>query len=253
MFLSLFQLNNLSNLIPSLIACELAVDSSSNWRLHVQLLEKFSCFPKCLSSDQIYYKFVPLFFRLLSSNVSLCSLLHVLNIEVRGRAKTKATAVAYHNQRNDTMDQWELKVNTRNPRQLRENALDQVVMVEQSTRVFKPITMKPTCDTQLKSASKYLLIQPFIIRFVVRTFVHVFVLSSASSFVHCKYRTLSFLHARQVQLPSPYVASKDTCLFFFLSFLFSVFYLSSLLQHIHYAFSSDTTEDLNKDKNCVVD
>ncbi|KAL9957888.1 hypothetical protein ACROYT_G034843 [Oculina patagonica] len=62
------KLNNLSNLIPSLIACELAVDSSSNWRLHVQLLEKFSCFPKCLTSDQIYYKFVPLFFRLLSSN-----------------------------------------------------------------------------------------------------------------------------------------------------------------------------------------
>lgn len=67
----LFQLNNLSNLIPSLIACELAVDSSSNWRLHVELLEKFSCFPKCLTSDQIYYKFVPLFFRLLSSNVSV--------------------------------------------------------------------------------------------------------------------------------------------------------------------------------------
>ena len=69
-FSGLFQLNNLSNLIPSLIACELAVDSSSNWRLHVQLLEKFSCFPKCLTSEQIYYKFVPLFFRLLSSNVS---------------------------------------------------------------------------------------------------------------------------------------------------------------------------------------
>ncbi|CAH3168182.1 unnamed protein product [Porites evermanni] len=62
------KLNNLSNLIPSLIACELAVDSSSNWRLHVESLEKFSCFPKCLTSDQIYYKFVPLFFRLLSSN-----------------------------------------------------------------------------------------------------------------------------------------------------------------------------------------
>lgn len=62
------KLNNLSNLIPSLIACELAVDSSSNWRLHVELLEKFACFPKCLTSDQIYYKFVPLFFRLLSSN-----------------------------------------------------------------------------------------------------------------------------------------------------------------------------------------
>ena len=64
------QLNNLSDLIPSLIACELAVASSSNWRLHVEILEKFSCFPKCLTSDQIYYKFVPLLFRLLSSNVS---------------------------------------------------------------------------------------------------------------------------------------------------------------------------------------
>ncbi|XP_028513897.1 serine/threonine-protein phosphatase 4 regulatory subunit 4 [Exaiptasia diaphana] len=62
------KLNNLSDLIASLIACELAVASSSNWRLHVELLEKFACFPKCLTSEQIYYKFVPLLFRLLSSN-----------------------------------------------------------------------------------------------------------------------------------------------------------------------------------------
>ena len=76
----LFQLNNLSILIPSLIACELAVDSSSNWRLHVELLEKFSCFPKCLTSDQIYYKFVPLFFRLLSSNVSVLRFIAGYNV-----------------------------------------------------------------------------------------------------------------------------------------------------------------------------
>ncbi|XP_032233153.2 serine/threonine-protein phosphatase 4 regulatory subunit 4 isoform X2 [Nematostella vectensis] len=62
------KLNNLSDVIPSLVACELAIASSSNWRLHVELLEKFACFPNCLSSDQIYYKFVPLLFRLLSSN-----------------------------------------------------------------------------------------------------------------------------------------------------------------------------------------
>ncbi|XP_031572659.1 serine/threonine-protein phosphatase 4 regulatory subunit 4-like [Actinia tenebrosa] len=62
------KLNNLSELIASLVACELAIASSSNWRLHVELLEKFACFPKCLTSDQIYYKFVPLLFRLLSSN-----------------------------------------------------------------------------------------------------------------------------------------------------------------------------------------
>jgi len=123
-FLSLFQLNNLSNLIPSLIACELALDSSSNWRLHVQLLEKFSCFPKCLTSDQIYYKFVPLFFRLLSSNVSLCSVLHVLLILECGKTKTKATAVANHSQLKDAMNLWELKKNSRNPRQARENARD---------------------------------------------------------------------------------------------------------------------------------
>ena len=69
-FFSFPQLNNLSELIASLVACELAIASSSNWRLHVELLEKFACFPKCLTSDQIYYKFVPLLFRLLSSNVS---------------------------------------------------------------------------------------------------------------------------------------------------------------------------------------
>ena len=68
-------------------------------------------------------------------------------IEVRGKAKTKATAIAYYNHLNDATNQWELK-ETRNPHQARESTRDQVVMVEQWMRVFKPITVKRTCDTQ---------------------------------------------------------------------------------------------------------
>ena len=36
----------------------------------------------------------------------------ILN-EVRGTAKTKAAAIAYHNQLNDAMNQWDLEENTR--------------------------------------------------------------------------------------------------------------------------------------------
>lgn len=45
-----------------------------------------------------------------------------------GKTKTKATAVTNHNQLNDAMNQWELKENTRNPRQARENARDHVAI-----------------------------------------------------------------------------------------------------------------------------
>lgn len=82
-----------------------------------------------------------------------------------------------------------------------------------------------------------------VVRSYVRAFVYVFVLSPLRrSFTQHHFAVSSVsLHSIKQHLP---VLS---------SFLFSVFYLSSWLQHTLYAFSSDTTEDLNKDKNCVVD
>jgi len=58
----------LSDFIAALLNCELSISLSSHWRLHVDFLTSLSSLPNCLSSDQIYYKFVPVLFRLLSSN-----------------------------------------------------------------------------------------------------------------------------------------------------------------------------------------
>lgn len=64
------QLNNLSDLIPPVITCEHTVSQSNNWRVHEQLLQRFASFVKCFTSDQIYYKFVPVLFDVLHRNVS---------------------------------------------------------------------------------------------------------------------------------------------------------------------------------------
>ena len=66
----ILQLNNLSDLIPPVIACEHTVSQSNNWRVHEQLLARFASFVKCFTSDQIYYKFVPVLFDVLHRNVS---------------------------------------------------------------------------------------------------------------------------------------------------------------------------------------
>ncbi|XP_065051752.1 serine/threonine-protein phosphatase 4 regulatory subunit 4-like [Rhopilema esculentum] len=58
----------IADFITALLNCELSISLSSNWRLHVEFLTSLVCLPNCLSSDQIYYKFVPVLFRLLSSN-----------------------------------------------------------------------------------------------------------------------------------------------------------------------------------------
>ena len=66
----ILQLNNLSDLIPPVITCEHTVSQSNNWRIHEQLLGKLASFVKCFTSDQIYYKFVPVLFDVLHRNVS---------------------------------------------------------------------------------------------------------------------------------------------------------------------------------------
>ncbi|XP_071784695.1 serine/threonine-protein phosphatase 4 regulatory subunit 4-like isoform X5 [Asterias amurensis] len=57
------RITGLADLIPALISAETAAASSRNWRLHRDLLEKYSCLPRCLTSDQIYNKIVPMFFK----------------------------------------------------------------------------------------------------------------------------------------------------------------------------------------------
>ncbi|XP_033105382.1 serine/threonine-protein phosphatase 4 regulatory subunit 4-like [Anneissia japonica] len=53
------KVSGLSELIPALCEAELNVAQCRRWRLHVAMLEKLACLPKCLTSDQIYSKFIP--------------------------------------------------------------------------------------------------------------------------------------------------------------------------------------------------
>ncbi|XP_071963727.1 serine/threonine-protein phosphatase 4 regulatory subunit 4-like [Antedon mediterranea] len=54
------KVSGLSELIPALCEAELNISQCRRWRLHVSMLEKLSCLPKCLTSDQIYSKFIPI-------------------------------------------------------------------------------------------------------------------------------------------------------------------------------------------------
>ncbi|XP_011682759.2 serine/threonine-protein phosphatase 4 regulatory subunit 4 isoform X4 [Strongylocentrotus purpuratus] len=59
------------DLIPAILAAESIAANSRNWRLHVDILDKLACLPKCLTSDQIHSKFVPLFFKLVTTHRAL--------------------------------------------------------------------------------------------------------------------------------------------------------------------------------------
>ncbi|KAM4690358.1 serine/threonine-protein phosphatase 4 regulatory subunit 4 isoform 1-T1 [Rhinophrynus dorsalis] len=58
------------DLIPALTSAEQRVANSLKWRSHEKLLEKYSCLPHIISSDQIYYRFLHRMFTIiLTSNV----------------------------------------------------------------------------------------------------------------------------------------------------------------------------------------
>ncbi|XP_077996015.1 serine/threonine-protein phosphatase 4 regulatory subunit 4-like [Glandiceps talaboti] len=62
------RLTGLSDLVPALLASESLAACTRQWRLHAEILSQFACLPKCLTSDQIYYKFVPVMFKHLTAN-----------------------------------------------------------------------------------------------------------------------------------------------------------------------------------------
>nr|XP_002737817.1 PREDICTED: serine/threonine-protein phosphatase 4 regulatory subunit 4 [Saccoglossus kowalevskii] len=62
------KLTGLNDLVPALMASESLAACSKQWRLHADILTQFSCLPKCLTSDQIYYKFIPMMFKHITTN-----------------------------------------------------------------------------------------------------------------------------------------------------------------------------------------
>ncbi|XP_022081590.1 serine/threonine-protein phosphatase 4 regulatory subunit 4-like isoform X2 [Acanthaster planci] len=62
------RITGLSDLIPALLSAESAAAASRNWRLHRDILDKYSHLPRCLTSDQIYSKIMPVIFRHITSH-----------------------------------------------------------------------------------------------------------------------------------------------------------------------------------------
>ncbi|XP_067848054.1 serine/threonine-protein phosphatase 4 regulatory subunit 4 [Heptranchias perlo] len=76
------------DLIPALSVAEQRAATSLKWRIHEKLLLTFSCLPQVISSDQIYYKFLPMMFRIMTTN-------NVLPVQ-RASARTLCVFVRYN-------------------------------------------------------------------------------------------------------------------------------------------------------------
>lgn len=61
----------LLELIPALTVCEQTASGYRQWRVHEELLNGFSCLTKCMTSDQLHTKFIPIMFRYITKSCVL--------------------------------------------------------------------------------------------------------------------------------------------------------------------------------------
>ncbi|KAJ8341389.1 hypothetical protein SKAU_G00336800 [Synaphobranchus kaupii] len=56
------------DLIPALAAAEQKTAASLRWRVHEKLLQRYSCLPRIISGDQIYFRFLQRMFTIITTN-----------------------------------------------------------------------------------------------------------------------------------------------------------------------------------------
>ncbi|XP_051952158.1 serine/threonine-protein phosphatase 4 regulatory subunit 4-like isoform X2 [Xyrauchen texanus] len=59
---------NVPDLVPALVVAEQKAASSLRWRVHEKLLLCYSCLPRVISGDQIYFRFLPRMFSIITTN-----------------------------------------------------------------------------------------------------------------------------------------------------------------------------------------
>ncbi|XP_066532509.1 serine/threonine-protein phosphatase 4 regulatory subunit 4 isoform X2 [Hoplias malabaricus] len=59
---------NVPDLVPALVAAEQKAASSLRWRVHEKLLQRYSCLPRVISGDQIYFRFLQRMFSIITTN-----------------------------------------------------------------------------------------------------------------------------------------------------------------------------------------
>ncbi|XP_065845181.1 serine/threonine-protein phosphatase 4 regulatory subunit 4-like isoform X2 [Oscarella lobularis] len=69
--LGLNKTQGLPDFVSPLVALDATAMKFPAWRLHEAVLKQFSCLPDCLTSDQIYFKFIPRLFKIISTRFVL--------------------------------------------------------------------------------------------------------------------------------------------------------------------------------------
>ncbi|XP_053469856.1 serine/threonine-protein phosphatase 4 regulatory subunit 4 isoform X4 [Ictalurus furcatus] len=59
---------NVPDLVPALVGAEQKVASSLRWRVHEKLLQRYSCLPRVISGDHIYFRFLQRMFSIITTN-----------------------------------------------------------------------------------------------------------------------------------------------------------------------------------------
>ncbi|XP_062858429.1 serine/threonine-protein phosphatase 4 regulatory subunit 4 isoform X2 [Trichomycterus rosablanca] len=59
---------NVPDLVPALVAAEQKAASSLRWRVHEKLLQRYSCLPRVISGDHIYFRFLQRMFSIITTN-----------------------------------------------------------------------------------------------------------------------------------------------------------------------------------------
>ncbi|XP_030627899.1 serine/threonine-protein phosphatase 4 regulatory subunit 4 [Chanos chanos] len=62
---------NVPDLVPALAAAEQKAAASLRWRVHEKLLQRYSCLPRVISGEQIYFRFLPRMFNIITTNTVL--------------------------------------------------------------------------------------------------------------------------------------------------------------------------------------
>ena len=63
----------LLDFISPLQSCEQVASTHRQWRLHRKVILSMECLVACMTSDQLYNKFVPILFKYITGPVSSCA------------------------------------------------------------------------------------------------------------------------------------------------------------------------------------
>ncbi|TSR99385.1 Serine/threonine-protein phosphatase 4 regulatory subunit 4 [Bagarius yarrelli] len=72
---------NVPDLVPALVAAEQKAAASLRWRVHEKLLQRYSCLPRVVSGDHIYFRFLQRIFSIITTNIFVFDFFIGMNVD----------------------------------------------------------------------------------------------------------------------------------------------------------------------------